>query len=150
MLNFIGVDPGGSGGVALISEARAEAHSLKDVDLYWLSGYLEDLGGRESFAVIELVHAMPGNGCVSMFNFGVSFGALEAFLIASGIPYVRATPQRWQKGFGLYRKADETKTSKKNRHKSLAQELFPDLKITHATADALLIAEYARRTYDKE
>ena len=33
----------------------------------------------------------------------------------------------------------------KNVTKSRAQELFPELKITHAIADALLIAEYGRR-----
>jgi hypothetical protein len=33
----------------------------------------------------------------------------------------------------------------KNVSKARAQELFPALKITHATADALLIAEYGRR-----
>jgi len=34
----------------------------------------------------------------------------------------------------------------KNVSKRRAQELFPEIKITHAIADALLIAEYARRT----
>jgi hypothetical protein len=33
----------------------------------------------------------------------------------------------------------------KNISKRRAQELFPSLKITHAVADALLIAEYGRR-----
>jgi hypothetical protein len=38
----------------------------------------------------------------------------------------------------------ETKGDK-NVSKRRAQELFPQLKVTHATADALLIAEYGRR-----
>jgi len=33
----------------------------------------------------------------------------------------------------------------KNVSKRRAQELFPALKVTHAIADALLIAEFARR-----
>jgi hypothetical protein len=33
----------------------------------------------------------------------------------------------------------------KNVTKSRAQELFPEVKVTHAIADALLIAEYGRR-----
>lgn len=37
------------------------------------------------------------------------------------------------------------RANKKNRHKAKAQQLFPAWHITHATADALLIAEYARR-----
>ena len=40
----------------------------------------------------------------------------------------------------------ETPAQKKNRHKALAEELFPEVKrVTHANADALLIAEYGRR-----
>ena len=85
-----------------------------------------------------------------MFNFGHNFGMLEGLLIGAGIPYDRVTPQKWQKEFGLYRLPDETKTAKKNRHKELAKELFPTLNVTHATADALLIAEYCRRTCGAE
>jgi hypothetical protein len=33
----------------------------------------------------------------------------------------------------------------KNITKRKAQELFPEIKITHAIADSLLIAEYGRR-----
>jgi len=33
----------------------------------------------------------------------------------------------------------------KNVSKRKAQELFPSMKVTHASADALLIAEYGRR-----
>jgi hypothetical protein len=33
----------------------------------------------------------------------------------------------------------------KNVTKRRAQQLFPQLKVTHAIADALLIAEYGRR-----
>ena len=46
---------------------------------------------------------------------------------------------RWQKYLGCLTKGD------KNVSKAKAQELFPDLKITHAIADSLLIAEYGRR-----
>lgn len=33
----------------------------------------------------------------------------------------------------------------KNVTKAAAQRLFPDQKVVHATADAMLLAEYARR-----
>jgi hypothetical protein len=35
----------------------------------------------------------------------------------------------------------------KNITKRKAQELFPEIKITHAIADSLLIAEYGRRVW---
>lgn len=151
---YIGIDPGTSGGIGVIDlrdDPVYVAHPFKNINLYWLAAFIEDYGDTMSaVAMIEKVHAMPGQGVVSTFNFGMSFGMLEGFLIGAGVPYERVTPQKWQKGYGLYKKPGETKTEKKNRHKALAQELFPDLKITHATADALLIAEYARRMYVKE
>jgi hypothetical protein len=42
---------------------------------------------------------------------------------------------------------DETSTEKKNRHKAAAVRLFPGVKVTHKVADAILIAEFARRTW---
>ena len=38
-------------------------------------------------------------------------------------------------------------TEKKNRHKDKAALYFPEIAITHAIADALLISEYCRRTW---
>ena len=147
---YIGIDPGANGGLAAIQPDDVYVFPFKQISMTVISSILEDyLAKRDCHALIELVHAMPGQGVTSMFNFGHNFGMLEGLLIGAGIPYDRVTPQKWQKEFGLYRLPDETKTAKKNRHKALAKELFPTLNITHATADALLIAEYCRRQYDK-
>lgn len=147
---FIGIDPGANGGLAVIYQSHTEAYPLKKNSPKWIADKLESLGETPvSTAMIELVHSMRGQGVVSSFNFGYNFGMLEGFLIGSGVPYERVTPQAWQKGYGLFKQPGESHTDKKNRHKALAQELFPDLKITHATADALLIAEYARRIYER-
>ena len=106
-----------------------------------------DYCGDQTFCLIEKVHAMPGQGVTSMFTFGMNYGALRMALVCHGIPFEAVTPQKWQREFGLVfpRKLGLTPTEKKNRHKARAQELFPSLKVTHATADALLICEYGRR-----
>lgn len=96
---------------------------------------------RTVFAVIERVHSMPKQGVASSFKFGRSYGFLRGCLIASGIPFEEVTPQVWQKALGCLSRGD------KNVTKARAQQLFPSLKITHATADALLLAEYARRLH---
>ena len=145
---YIGIDPGANGAMAVIQQDDVYGFPFKQISMTLISSMLEDCSDKRTcHALIELVHAMPGQGVTSMFNFGHNFGMLEGLLIGAGIPYDRVTPQKWQKEFGLYKLPDETKTAKKNRHKELAQELFPTLKVTHATADALLIAEYCRRTY---
>jgi hypothetical protein len=60
-------------------------------------------------------------------------------LTAAGIPFERVRPQAWQKAMGCMSKGDKNITKRK------AQELFPQIKVTHATADALLIATYGTR-----
>jgi hypothetical protein len=64
-------------------------------------------------------------------------------LTGEEFPFEEVSPQKWQKAMGCMTKGD------KNVSKAKAQQLFPQLKITHAIADALLIAEYARRTYNQ-
>ena len=81
-----------------------------------------------------------------MFKFGMSYGGLRMALTAAQIPFESATPQNWQKSLGIGKKGKtETRTSFKNRLKAKAQQLFPNLKVTLATSDALLLAEYCRR-----
>jgi hypothetical protein len=55
-------------------------------------------------------------------------------------------PNAWQRALGVAYPPGSTDTEKKNITKRRAQQLFPAFTpITHAIADALLIAEYCRR-----
>ena len=147
----MGIDPGASGGIAAVCvNGYVYSTAIKNMTLKEQFGIfcdLEDVAPHPR-AIIEHVHSMPKQGVVSTFKFGKSYGNLEAFLTAAEIPFERVTPSVWQREFGLISKKGETKTAKKNRHKALAQELFPGVKVTHAVADALLIAEYGRRHHD--
>jgi len=71
----------------------------------------------------------------------VEDGMLRGFLIAFQIQFGFVTPAEWQKVMECRTKGD------KNVTKDAAYRIFPNLKITHAIADALLIAEYARRKH---
>lgn len=143
---IIGIDPGKSGGIAWIRDGRACVERMPETlaDLWelveeivrgsWIvchSGHV-----RNCRAYLEEVHAMPKQGVTSTFTFGRGFGHLEMALTAAGVPFERVRPQVWQKALGCLTKGD------KNVTKRRAQELFPSLKVTHATADALLIAHY--------
>ena len=140
MTNIIGIDPGASGGIAWLGRGSPLAFKMPDTekDVHdLLHGMEMEEGGTHAY--IENVHSMPGQGVASSFKFGRNLGMLRAFLIALGIPFEAVSPQRWQKAMGCLTKGD------KNVSKRKAQELFPSLKITHAIADALLIAEYGGR-----
>lgn len=138
---FIGIDPGKSGGIAVITEeSGCSAVKMPDTDAVLLE-LLMPFQWRKCFALLEKVHAMPGQGVTSTFTFGEGFGKLQMALAACHIPYSFVTPQKWQKALGCLTKGD------KNVSKAMAERLFPNIKVTHAIADALLIAEYNRRTY---
>ena len=141
---FIGIDPGKSGSIAFIDTLASDCWTVKnDSTLHDLFQALNDAqmssAGHESHAIIERVHSSPQMGVKSAFTFGQSFGQLEALLVGAGISYEYVSPSKWQGDMKCRTKGD------KNVTKAAAQRLFPKMKITHANADALLIAEYARR-----
>jgi len=149
-VTIIGIDPGGSGGIAWITNGKACVEKMPETlqDLWELMQDIATNGTpteRLSKAVhgckayIEQVHSSPQMGVKSAFTFGNGFGHLEMALTAAGIPFERVRPQVWQKALGCMTGGD------KNVSKRKAQELFPNLKCTHATSDALLIAEFGRR-----
>lgn len=141
---FIGIDPGKSGGIAFAFDGNYDAIKMPAT----LADVFSELVNAtcDATALIEKVGPMPKQGVKSMFSFGENYGALQMVLTALGCPWDLVTPAKWQKEFGLYGKKLEG-TAKKNAHKAVAQRLFPTVKVTHATADALLIAEYCRRKH---
>jgi hypothetical protein len=138
---FIGIDPGINGGIAFIpSTGDPWAHKMPETDKDLMELLRDSINIATPKALIELVHSSPQMGVKSAFTFGQGYGRLQMALTALGIPYERIRPAMWQKAMGCLTKGD------KNVSKSRAQELFPSIKVTHAIADALLIAEHNRRT----
>jgi hypothetical protein len=159
---FLGIDPGQSGGIAFVSAdgrlQRANKMGGTEADTLSLLDFSDGVCGGvfRVRAMIEKVHAMPAvdwksppcahcgqrrtiRGAASLGTFMENFGVLRGFLIASKIPFELETALTWQRYMHCLTKGD------KNVSKARAQELFPGVKITHATADAILIAEYGRR-----
>jgi crossover junction endodeoxyribonuclease RuvC len=137
----IGVDPGVNGGIAWITDGKPCVEKMPDTlqDLWELLENIAinaQLDNLKIHAYLEQVSSSPQMGVKSSFTFGNGFGHLEMALTAAGIPFARIRPQVWQKELKCLTKGD------KNVSKRKAQELFPSMKVTHATADALLIAKY--------
>jgi hypothetical protein len=138
---FIGVDVGEKGGIAMIDEKGDVLLATKmpatDADILAVFPPAE----VESRACLEKVHSSPQMGVASAFSFGGSYRALRMALTARGIPFDEVTPQVWQRRLECFSSGD------KNVTKARAQQLFPGYSpVTHAVADALLLAEYCRRT----
>ena len=145
-VTYIGIDPGQSGGIAILEY---------DGSVFWFGKMpeteaevlmiLRPFIGGHARAVLEHVWSSPGWGHVGAFKFGKSFGGLRMALTAASIPFEQVVPRTWQKAVGVFYPKGITKVEKKNISKALAKKLFPKIKITHAIADALLLAEYCRR-----
>ncbi len=136
---YLGLDPGQSGGIGIIG-GTDRAHAWPETE-HETAQLLEEIifKARTAVAVIELVHSMPRQGVASSFKFGRHYGFLRGLLVALKIPFLEVTPQKWQKEMGCLTHGD------KNVSKARAQQLFPNQRFTHATADAMLLAVYCSR-----
>ena len=147
---YLGIDPGKNGGIAWMRQqgetcvVNAVPMSATLRDLSDLLASLAETSNLRSCA-IEKVASRPGQGVKSCFTFGYQYGIVCATVVCNRISLDRISPRKWQTPFCLVMDGTVPRTLKKNKHKAKAQELFPHLKITHATADALLICEYWRR-----
>jgi hypothetical protein len=143
---YIGIDPGGSGGIAILN-TFGMVHAVTPMpdtptDILNLLSQYGDTENERIICVIERVHGMPGMGGASMFTFGENYGYCQMALLANKIPFEDHTPQKWMKYYQLKRAKEQSKTEWKNVLKAQAQQLFPNVKVTLSTADALLIAHY--------
>lgn len=142
---YLGVDPGAKGGIALLRDTHLEMAVDFSKDRFLdLMAFLS----REqetTRACVERVHSLPHQGVKSTFAFGQSFGWILGALDASEISYQLIEPQRWKKEFTL--------NSDKKRSIAVAKQLFPSAMLIppgcrtphDGIAEALLMAEFARR-----
>lgn len=142
---YIGIDPGVSGALAVISEGREAKVMTWEPNAYIAAFRAISASTECSIACLEKVSAMPKQGVTSMFNFGENFGYIRGLLEANGIPYELVTPKKWQKEFSV---------TDKNGSIEVCKRLFPGVNLRRTEkcrndhdgmSDALLMAEYARR-----
>lgn len=151
MARLLGADPGLTGAVALWDTTTGEliVHDMpvgaektttgkvrNELNEAALASIIHDL--KPDRALIEKVGAMPGNGSVSMFRFGMTFGVLRGVLAACHVPVDFMRPQEWQKSVRLPLGDDAAILR--------ASQLFPKYasyfrrKMDHGRADATLLA----------
>ena len=145
----IGIDPGKSGALAVIYTDEDNKPFRVKVIPFEETAYRDALATCVDSRVVcclEKVGAMPGQGVVSMFNFGQNFGFIQGLLQANKIPYQLIPPQTWKKEFSL--------SSDKQSSIDVCKRLFPDISLmatprsrkeNDGMAEALLLAEFARR-----
>jgi len=149
---YIGIDPGQTGAMATITDNGGVAvYDFQDGDtIIWFQAHIFNAYERGNcVAVVEKAMVMPKQGIVSGFKFGVNFGTWVGRLETVGIPFDYVTPAKWKKAmFDSMPKGDQ-----KSMSLDRARRLFPNMaeylkrKKDHNRAEALLLAEYCRRTH---
>jgi len=146
----VGIDPGLTGGIAFLGSSGIDIHDMPvapnakgklELDLFGLGSLLVPRSTNRNIAILEQVHAMPGQGVSSVFRFGQGYGALQMAVIGHGYEVHYVPPATWKKYFGL--------SKDKGVSRGMASRRFPQA-AHHFTrvkddgrAEAALIALYA-------
>ena len=86
---YIGIDPGKNGGIAILSDTIPDVtvRVFSEDELLHICKTFRKTFNEDCKCVLEKVNAMPGQGVVSMFNFGQNYGFIQGVLKAYEIPY---------------------------------------------------------------
>ena len=155
-MRIIGIDPGLSGGIAILddlkicdifdmpimSEGKKNKNQLNSAQLVNLITK-HILKKDETFVIVEQVSAMPGQGVTSMFNFGQTFGSIKGICAALGLPIFYVRPAKWKKHFELINSSkDASRTKVIEMYPAISPRLTKKKDVNKA--DAILIARYFR------
>lgn len=144
---IIGIDPGRTGGFALLEESGLTIKPMPDNPV----GIRALLGGSQTKHVfLEKASTHPRDGRVGAFNYGHHNGVLEGILVALHVPYTLVPPVVWAK---VMHAGTDSGVDTKKRSVQAFMRLFPNVTMTFGKAtkphlgavEAALIAEYGRR-----
>lgn len=157
----IGIDPGINGGLTALEDGETILASIPmptqklgtktHLDPRLINDFIFYYTPR--VVIIESVHAMPGQGVTSMFNFGYGAGMLEGIISAHVLSYLIIPPQQWMKEIFVGMPKDSNKSSI-----TYCQRMFPQFdwratkkckKIHDGMTDSCCMALYGYRILSK-
>ena len=141
---YIGIDPGKAGGICFLMDDEIKTFKCPATTHDMAEELILAKDIRKCTAIVEKVHSFPGQGVASTFAFGYNYGVWLGILSALKIQYQLCLPRKWMKYYGVPKME---KKDRKNYLKQLAQQLYPDHKVTLYNADAILLANYLKKTH---
>lgn len=177
MQYVVGIDPGVTGGWAVMREdgklishgnfplievekpnKRKNAKSATRIDrTYDIPRVVAKMQSIKNMyaphiTAIESVHSMPTDGSTQAFKFGMCFGILLGALIATGLDVIKVRPADWMRV--MHGGGNKDLDAKKRSQQALLM-MYPaltgtgrrTLAVSEGEMDAILLAEWARRTY---
>ena len=174
---LMAIDPGASGGICWIDNDQlssgVKAIGMPDTDTAIVELF-EQFKGKDVTVLMEMVTGFVGfrtkrvnivcprckgyvpyevkesDPAARSFNFGKNYGKLEGIIAAMKFRVEKPIVARsWQKVHGLSKPKCIAQNKWKNILKDRAQKLFPSVKVTLKTADALLILDVLMRMQNK-
>lgn len=131
MSRIIGIDPGLSGAVAVLTGSDSlividmptmtverNGKSKRQVSASELAAIFANFNSNDTHVFVEKVSAMAGQGVTSVFSFGRSFGMIEGILAAFKLPVTYVSPATWVKAV--------SRGQGKDASRARAMELFPN------------------------
>lgn len=149
-------DPGIAGGFAWV-DLQGLVHATKmpstDGQILSLLGDIEKqrqfIPGKELPKELILEDLVKYTGVArsnsSIATYGAGWGTIKGIAIALGYRLRLVKPQKWIKALGLGSSRGMQKHKWKSKLRGEAERLFPNVNVTLATADALLMLEAARK-----
>ena len=136
---LIAIDPGINGGIAWREDdGRVFCQKMPDTTAE-LCTELENLQAMyrsDTFCMVEKTGTyMPGNSGPAAVKFARHCGAIDGVLAGLAIAHDHIAPSKWMRQF--LGAVPKDKKQRKNTIKAKAGRLYPHLKVTLATADAL-------------
>ena len=146
----LGIDPGVSGGLAYWRKGEPiQAFAMPETEGDQIELIRELVAPGDAIAFVEQVGGYTGKGQPgsAMFKFGRSFGFTLGVLQTLDVRVELVQPQKWQKPLGLGTASScVTRSEWKAKLRACAQRLYPKLKPTLSTSDAILILEYGLKS----
>lgn len=158
---FIGIDPGLTGAIAVLDCSgkvalfdmpvrvrggkvgkEVSAKGLREIIGEYV-GWTDEHG--ECIVCLERVASRPDQGVAGMFSLGDSYGVVRGCVGGLGGFCVDVIPSVWRKGVGV--KSGTGKEGSLGMARMLFGNEGLERKKDNGRADALLIAEYARRRW---
>ena len=165
MTIYIGIDVGLSGALCFMEETNitiapipiimnTKKKSGKLYDIPTLNTILRAWSIRPCFATLETITGFGPGGLTAGISIGRGAGIIEALLAAHNIQYQAVHPKVWQKA--LFNSINKNDT--KSASILVAKRLYPKINLipegcrkpSDGFSDALLLAEYGKRSYKTE
>ena len=147
-IKYIGIDPGKSGGLAVIDEGGIMVAYKCPEKIFDMSVLFRLAVGNTApdnvKLLMERVWARPSNATRAAFTYGVNYGQWLGIAASHEIKMYTTLPNNWIKWVGC----PKALPVKERKHwlRDKAKELYPDVKkVTLSTSDAILICHYGRK-----